>query len=108
LSGQIALQFDPAAYGLRQQFTEVCRVLAGFLNFQSFLRSIRADAAVTKLQPNDPMDLIISVFELVRQCQRDIHSYTSNVPQIAPGLEVNLSLPRKLDEETVNMDLFCY
>lgn len=49
------------------------------------------------------MDL--GVFELVRQCQRDIHSYTSNVPQISPGLEVNLSLPRKLDEEVVNMGL---
>jgi hypothetical protein len=68
------------------------------------LRSIRADAAVTKLQPNDPMDL--GVFELVRQCQRDIDSYTRKVPQIAPGLQVNLSIPRKLDEEVViNMGL---
>jgi hypothetical protein len=33
------------------------------------------------------------------------HSYPSNVPQIAPGLDVNLSLPRKLDEEVVNMGL---
>jgi hypothetical protein len=61
----------------------------------------RSAEAVTKLQPNNSMDL--GVFELVRQCQRDIHSYTSNVPQIAPGLEVNLSLPRKLDEGVVNM-----
>jgi hypothetical protein len=86
-------RFDPAAYGLRQQFTEACRVLTGFPDFQRFLHSIRADAAVTKLQPNDPMYL--GVFELVRQGQRDINSYTNNVPQvpqIAPGLEVNLPL----------------
>jgi hypothetical protein len=63
----------------------------------------RSAEAVTKLQPNDPMDL--GVFELVRQCRREIYSYTSNVSQIAPGLEVNLSLPRKLDEEVVNMGL---
>ncbi|KAN0075608.1 hypothetical protein V8E54_006878 [Elaphomyces granulatus] len=99
-----ALQFNPATYGLRQQFTDACRVLAGFPNFQSFLRSIQTDSAVTKLQLNDPMDL--GVFELVRQGQRDIDSYTeSNVPQIAPGLQVNLSIPRKLDEEVVNMGL---
>ena len=78
-----AQQFDLAAYGLRQQFTEACRVLTGFPDFQRFLHSIRA-AAVTKLQPNDPMYL--GVFELVRQGQRDIRSYTTNVPQIAPGL----------------------
>jgi hypothetical protein len=49
------------------------------------------------------MDL--GVFELVRQCQRDIGSYTRKVPQIAPGLQVNLSIPRKLDEEVVNVGL---
>jgi hypothetical protein len=98
-----ALQFNPATYGLLQKFTQAGNVLAGFLDFQSFLRSIRANAAVTKLQPNDPMDL--GVFELVRQCQRDIGSYTRKVPQIAPGPQVNLSIPRKLDEEVVNMGL---
>ncbi|KAN0074190.1 hypothetical protein V8E54_008127 [Elaphomyces granulatus] len=98
------LQFNPAAYGLRQQFAEAGRFLAAFPSFQRFLRSIQADAAVTKFQPNHPRDL--GVFELVRQSQRDIHSYTANVPQIAPaGPEVNLSLPRNLDEEVVNMGL---
>lgn len=42
----------------------------------------------------------------MRQGQRDIHSYTTNVPQIAPGLEVDLPPPRrKLDEEVVNIGL---
>ena len=37
--------------------------------------------------------------------RRDIDSYTRKAPKIAPGLQVNLSIPKKLDEEVVNMGL---
>jgi hypothetical protein len=104
------LQFDPATYGLHQQFPQACAVLSTYPYFQNFLESIRAKAAATPHGPNDPMDL--GVFELPSEAQRLIHSIaTENRTGQAPGPVFqgtggySLPLPRPLDKGVVKWGL---